>query len=63
MRQAELAESQGDPRRAASLYAALAERTPVSPEDVLMRLAHASLTARRHGGRRAGARAIYYDTR
>jgi soluble lytic murein transglycosylase len=61
LRQAELAEAQGDARRAATLYAKVAAGTPLSPEDVLMRLARASLAAGDPGAAATSLARVYYE--
>jgi soluble lytic murein transglycosylase len=61
LRQAEVAEARGDHRRAAALYATLAAGKPLSPEDVLMRLARASLAAGDTAGAAQAFARVYYE--
>jgi soluble lytic murein transglycosylase len=61
LRQAELAEAQGDPGRAAALYATLAAGKPLDPADVLMRLARSSLASGDSAGAAQALARIYFE--
>jgi soluble lytic murein transglycosylase len=61
LREAEVAEAQGDMNRAASLYTELAAQKPLAPEAVLTRLAHAQqASGDRDGAAKTWAR-LYYE--
>ena len=61
LRQAEVAESTGDARRAAAIYAKLADGKPVSIEDVLLRLARAALASGDTAGAAQALARLYYE--